>query len=552
MATEGLLSAETDQDVARFLANFPPTEWGYSFASLLPQDSEFESHTKELDLVKEKVKDMLMQSRKELTENIEFVNCLCRLGVSYHFESEIIEQLSHIFISLPKILEENDYSLYILTLLFRVLRQHGYKMPCDVFNKFKDSNGEFKKCMTADVRGLLSLYEATFLSVHGEDILDEALAFTRQHLETLAEKSSPHLARHIRNALHLPFHHAPERLEILQYICFYEGEKSMNETLLKFAKLDFNRLQLLYRKELGLLSRWWKDINLTEKLPYTRDRIVEAYAWAAGIIIDPQFSRARLQFAKHLILISVMDDTYDSYGTFDELKHFTAALQRFTFEPTTELPEYMKFLYNILWNFFQETEKDETQGCACKTSFAREMLKEVARSYFAEAEWYNDGVLPTFDEFMQFGLVSSTFDYHASAFFLGVEDLGMKEIIWLRDNPTIAKTAKLFGRLFNDIAIREDEQKKGDYPSAIKCYMNDHDVSLEKAKEDILKMLEDGWKDMNEELMKPTIVPKILTKFSINFARMSDFSYRGGIDKYTCGTELKESVKKLTIFPLQI
>ncbi|EEF38927.1 Terpinolene synthase, chloroplast precursor, putative [Ricinus communis] len=476
MATEGLLSAETDQDVARFLANFPPTEWGYSFASLLPQDSEFESHTKELDLVKEKVKDMLMQSRKELTENIEFVNCLCRLGVSYHFESEIIEQLN-------------------------------------VFNKFKDSNGEFKKCMTADVRGLLSLYEATFLSVHGEDILDEALAFTRQHLETLAEKSSPHLARHIRNALHLPFHHAPERLEILQ---------------------------------------WWKDINLTEKLPYTRDRIVEAYAWAAGIIIDPQFSRARLQFAKHLILISVMDDTYDSYGTFDELKHFTAALQRFTFEPTIELPEYMKFLYNILWNFFQETEKDETQGCACKTSFAREMLKELARSYFAEAEWYNDGVLPTFDEFMQFGLVSSTFDYHASAFFLGVEDLGMKEFIWLRDNPTIAKTAKLFGRLFNDIAIREDEQKKGDYPSAIKCYMNDHDVSLEKAKEDILKMLEDGWKDMNEELMKPTTVPKILTKFSINFVRMSDFTYRGGIDKYTCGTELKEFVKKLTIFPLQI
>lgn len=126
----------------------------------------------------------------------------------------------------------------------------------DVFKKFQDSDGEFRKINTSDVKGLLSLYEASFLSVHGEYILDKALAFTRKHLETLADQSSPHLAKHIRNCLLWPFHQTMERLKALQYISFYEEDESRNETLLKFAKLDYNRLQLLYREELSLLSRY--------------------------------------------------------------------------------------------------------------------------------------------------------------------------------------------------------------------------------------------------------------------------------------------------------
>lgn len=124
-----------------------------------------------------------------------------------------------------------------------------------MFEKFKDSDGAFKKTICSDVKGLLSLYEATFLSVHGEDILDEALVFTRQNLETLVAQSSPPLAERIRNALVRPFHQGIERLEARQYISFYEGDESRNETLLKFAKLDFNRLQLLYKQELAILSR---------------------------------------------------------------------------------------------------------------------------------------------------------------------------------------------------------------------------------------------------------------------------------------------------------
>ena len=128
----------------------------------------------------------------------------------------------------------------------------------DAFNKFKNNDGTFKKSLIDDVRGMLSLYEASFLSVHGEEIMDEALAFTRKHLESVAMEQSHALAEHIKNALDIPFHKGIPRLEARRYISFYEQHnESPNETLLRFAKLDFNRLQLLHRQELAVFSRWY-------------------------------------------------------------------------------------------------------------------------------------------------------------------------------------------------------------------------------------------------------------------------------------------------------
>ncbi|WCJ37017.1 Terpene synthase 5 [Euphorbia peplus] len=217
---------------------------------------------------------MLLHSTRELAENIHFINVLCRLGVSYHFENEINEQLSQIFTRLPKLLEDNDYDLCTLRTLFRVLRQHGFKMTCDVFKKFKDGDMEFKESIINDVKGILSLYEACFLAVPGENILDEALAFTTKHLEVLAARSKPHLQRHIEHSLFCSSHGTFGRLDAFQYISFYEEDEYADQTLLKFAKLDYNGLQLLYRKELSILTRWWKTLNTVEHFPYARDRII--------------------------------------------------------------------------------------------------------------------------------------------------------------------------------------------------------------------------------------------------------------------------------------
>lgn len=74
--------------------------------------------------------------------------------------------------------------------------------------------------------------------------------------------------------------------------------------------------------------RWWKELGLISKLPYARDRIVECFFWAVGVYHQPQHSRTRIMLAKITIMTSLVDDTYDSYGTIEELDAFTEAIQR--------------------------------------------------------------------------------------------------------------------------------------------------------------------------------------------------------------------------------
>ncbi|WCJ20236.1 Terpenoid cyclases/Protein prenyltransferases superfamily protein [Euphorbia peplus] len=546
------MGSNKQEDILRGASkNLPKGFWGSTFASFSPLDSELESYTEEVEALKEKVKDMLIQSTKELTYNIDFINLLCRLGLSYHFEDEIDTQLNHIFTTLPSILEHHDYQLSTLATLFRVLRQHGYKMTSDMFKKFKDNDGQFKRSIVDDVKGLICLYEACFLAVHGEHILDEALCFTRKRLETLAENSSPHIKKLIRDALILPCHQNMERFDALHFISFYEADESPNETLLRFAKLDFNRLQLLYRKELALLSTWWKNTNVAKNLPYARDRLAESYLWALGSIFEPQYSLSRMIICKYVQLVTLVDDTYDTYGTMDELKHFTTAIERFPNDGIDKLPQYMKILYECISTIFEETENDVGGKCSHKVSYAREMLKEIVSSYSVEKTWQNDGEAPSFDEYMSIGKVTSTYDLLTSAFIFGMENMGIKEMVWVRNDPPIVAASKLFARLMNDISERKDETKREDFPKAIDCYMKQYGVSRPEAIDSILSLLENKWKDMNEDLLKPTNMSKIMLKYTFNFARMSMLFY-GGTDLFTYESASKELITSFIINPLPI
>ncbi|XP_065847849.1 probable terpene synthase 6 [Euphorbia lathyris] len=547
------MATEIDQkDLFRALPGFPPSVWGSSFASLPSQDQQFEAYTEEMEILKVKVKHMLMQSKTSLTTNIEFINLLCRLGLSYHFESEIDEQLNHMFNIFPSLYEGENYDLYTLGVFFSTFRQHGYKMSCDVFKKFKKSDGEFDNNITSDVKGLLSLYEASFWRVHDEDILDEAFDFTKKHLDTFIQKSSPNLQKHIKKSLSRSFHHGIERLEALEYISFYEEQESRNEILLKFAKLDYNRLQLLYRKELAYLSRWWKELNVADKLPYARDRIVEGYFWIVGTLFEPPYSFARLIGTKYLTLVSLIDDTYDTYGKIDELEPFTYALLRCTKDASDGLPNYMKYLYKLIQDVFAETENHENDGIRYRTSYSMEKFQELARSYFVEAQWLNeDEYVPPFDEYIKNGLVTSANDAISSAVMIGIEEIGIKDYEWMKSNPKIIEAPKFLGRMINDTKAHEVEYNRRDCPIGLKSYMNEYGLSKDEAIEGIQKMCMNSWKDINEAYMKPSAGSRIIIKHFLNHARVVDFIYTS-CDIYTYSSYLKDIIESLFIHQLPL
>lgn len=80
--------------------------------------------------------------------------------------------------------------------------------------------------------------------------------------------------------------------------------------------------------------RWWKDLNLPARLPYARDRLMEANISAMIKYFEPCYSRARVILCKFIMVMTFVDDTFDSYGTIEELQHFTEAVYRFALHST--------------------------------------------------------------------------------------------------------------------------------------------------------------------------------------------------------------------------
>ena len=125
----------------------------------------------------------------------------------------------------------------------------------EIFGKWRDVNGEFKESIKSDAKGMLSLYEASYLRTHGETILDDALALTMATLKSMVPNLGSPLKRQVEHALVQPLHLGIPRVEARSYIAVYEEEENKSETLIKFAKLDFNLLQMLHKEELQQVSR---------------------------------------------------------------------------------------------------------------------------------------------------------------------------------------------------------------------------------------------------------------------------------------------------------
>ncbi|KAE8674428.1 putative Delta-cadinene synthase isozyme A [Hibiscus syriacus] len=236
---------------------------------------------------------MVVTNMDKPSQKVHVIDAVQRLGVAYHFEKEIEEVLQIINHA------QVDDDLYTTSVRFRLLREYGFNVHCgpvlpvrqihpnhvlrelpdlalqqsvidrlssrlpspitqtitDTFNKFKDENGKFKESLIGDVKGILELYEAANFQVHGENILEEALSFTKFHLKLAEPKADYPLSTQIADALNRPLLKSLPRVVATTYIPIYEGYGTIDQNLLKFAKLDFKTVQHLHKEEIKEIRR---------------------------------------------------------------------------------------------------------------------------------------------------------------------------------------------------------------------------------------------------------------------------------------------------------
>ncbi|KAL5568185.1 hypothetical protein UlMin_024760 [Ulmus minor] len=536
-------------NITRRSANYQPPIWPFDYVQSLASKYAGETYKKRVNELKEEVKMLLVKVRDPLAK-LEHIDILQRIGLSYHFEAEIKTILERLYnnSSFDDTWKQNN--LYATALEFRLLRQHGFWLPQEVFKGFKDEKaGTFKASMSDDAKGMLSLYEASFHLVKGESFLEEARDLSTKHLQQYIsnkEASEDEIVVLINHALEIPLHWRMLRLEARWFIDVYDKRKDMNPTLLELAKLDFNVVQSTHQEDLKHASSWWRHTRLGQKLKFARDRLMENFLWTVGIGFEPQLGYCRRIGAKVICIITVIDDVYDLYGTLEELELFTDAIERWDMDAVDELPDYMKLCFLILHNFIHETAFDvlkEQKLLVIKN--LKKVWADLCRCYLVEAKWYYNGYTPSLEEYMENAWISVGGPVVLThAFFSVTNPIQEKALKCLEKYPSIIRSSSMILRFADDLGTSSNEIERGDVPKSIQCYMHQSGASEEEARQHIKFLISEIWKQMNEDQKENSPFCKT------NLGRMAQCMYQHGDGHGVQDRETKDRVLSLLINPI--
>ncbi|KAM4128988.1 hypothetical protein ACJW30_02G210700 [Castanea mollissima] len=497
-----------NSSIIRRTANYQPPMWDYDYMQSLKSEYVGESYTRIVNKLKEEVR-MMLDKMEDPVNKLELIDLLQKLGLSYHFE--------HIYDNISNNDTWDKEALYAVALKFRLLRQHGYNVSQEVFSSFVDESGKFNAHLYEDTKGMLYLYEASYLSIEGENVLEHAQDFTTKHLEEFVKRNK-------------------------------------DQYLSKLAKLDFNMVQATYQEDLRHILMWWST-GLGEKLNFARDRLIECFLWTVGTGFEPQFGYFRRMSTRINVLITIIDDIYDVYGKLDELELFTETVERWDdINLTEKLPDYMKQYFYVLNNTLNEIALDtlKEQGLHIR-SCLKKAWADLCKSYIVEARWYYSGYTPTLQEYNNNAWISIAGPVALVHYYFLVTNPITKEALQcLEEYHNIIRLSSMIFRFENDLGTSPDELKKGDVPKSIQCYMHETGASYEGAYEYIQYLSGITWKQMNKVRVAKSPFSKTYIGIAVNFARTAMFFYHHG-DKFgVTNRETKDRVLSLLVQPFPL
>ncbi|XBI87520.1 hypothetical protein VPH35_025597 [Triticum aestivum] len=499
-------------------ANYPPNSWDYDFLLLslnkprhdLVNPSKIWNFAaiytmkivlKNFDKLKAGVRERLVTVGRgdDQPAMLRLIDTMQRLGIAYHFDDEIVGILTSIHGTKPHPCSwEDDGDVASAALRFRLLRENFIPVSAAESLKTLAKNYLTRALQRDDIKGLLSLYEASYLAFRDDETLDEARTFCANGLKELLPSLDPHLQSSVVHTLDIPLHRRSPRLEARWFIEHYASDVSNSDPLLlRFAMRDFERVRTVHQQELQRLLRWRTESGLgDEKFGFARDRLIECFHCANGIVWDPNHGSCREVLSKVIHLAAHLDDIYDVYGTLDELIHFTEAIG----STSNEVAENVLKKHGI--NVF---------------SFLGDAWHGMAKSFLVEAKWHHGNHIPTLTDYLDNG---SGFVYSTTIV------------------ATCISHAQHGGHT-------KAELERGDTPSSIAIHMYENNTSERESWKAMEDLTMDAWKSINEEAFLHCRFSRSLTMACVNMARTSHCVYQGGDGFGAPDGKIKEQITEL-------
>ncbi|KAF7005540.1 hypothetical protein CFC21_020657 [Triticum aestivum] len=527
---------------------YPASQWGDFFLNYKPcTPQQYQSMEGTAEIKNEEVRQIIIDTARcsDLPQKLELIHTLQRIGIDYHYGKEIDELLCDIYDGNIELLDLRTASLQ-----FYLLRKHGYRVSSDVFSKFIDKNGNIE---STDATSLLGLYNAAYLRTHGEKILDVAIISTKKILKSIVNHLDPTIAEEVRHSLETPLFRGTHRVETKRYISAYEKNSTRNETIIEFAKLDYNLVQGLYCDELKDLTVWWNGFDIETHITWARNRMVEIHFWMMGVLFEPHYSYPRIVLTKLFTLVSVFDDFYDNYSTTEESNMFTKAINRWDEHAVEQAPAYMRSFYKGTIASINQIEEELKLQKNKHAELVKKLFIDAANCYHAEVKWRDQKYVPAnLEEHLKISAPSTICMQIPNIAFILMGDVTSSETIqWAWAYPPIIKAVCIIARVMNDIVSHEREQASQHMVSTVQTCMNENGCTVEEANEKLKEVVEQAWMDICEGCIQPTVHPLVVLSRVANLARVTDFLYKHD-DGYTLGYSVKGTLDSVYVHPMDV
>ncbi|XP_021726186.1 (3S,6E)-nerolidol synthase 1-like [Chenopodium quinoa] len=455
---------------------------------------------------------------KDARENLNILNHLCNITVPLDICTNSLakDNTTSSREDIPQ-----DWSVALCS-----VEQSLDRLNCDIETKFKDKSSQL---ITQEPEEEMLINEAC--NNVSELLLKASLNYIVEHSKArmIMENTSMHNPYHknfssllVQNFLH----NVDVSLNLLQDL---DNVNEWLDEVQELARRNFDMAHTAYKNEIQQISKWGNEVNLDKELHFARIEPFKWCMWSMGILPGLDMSEERLELAKVISFIYVIDDIFDAYGTYDELCLFTEAINRWESADVTQLPNCMKVCFKALLKTTNDfCSKFQTKHGWNPEQFLRKLWAEQCNAYFIELRWSVDKYSPSPKEYLNNGIVSSgTHVVLAHAFFLMGTEISKRSLEELNSLPSIISSTATILRLWNDAGNHMDRTPNGEDGSYVDWYMKEHKISsYDIARKHVSQKISDAWKCLNKEYMSSTSpFSKDFKEAWLNLARLVPIMY---------------------------